>query len=480
MIRAILFDLGDTLIGTDGTGKPLPHAVETLRRLRKGGYKMGVICNATKATGKDVEEIMEGAGILEFFDTVVVSTDVGVEKPDVRIFKIALERLSVKPLESVMIGNRLDTDILGGNLAGTRTALLRCNKEHQIQLGKPNERPNLIIRSLTQVPAAVESLGLETFLKGSYLMLSFLRNVKTGRATSEDIDRIMEDESYQLMMHHYHLPKERMKIVLQSLAACDPPQEGVESLVYESLMRDMSRMEEIESFLNEIETRWNKIVFESTKAALEYLPEGTTIQAKIHFIFGGHSDAYTVGEENIVLNISMFLGNLTYIEMVLPHELHHMGLSSVVVSRPKPNTSKEEKLRLLVGGTKGEGLATYVMYQVMKTRKVELWSRTYRERMRQIDKHFHRIEGKLLEINQGKDSVSKEELYEDFFSRMGIAYFVGCKMAEIIEDDLGRKALIDCMPKPPEEFFLSYNTAAKKLGEYAFNEKTIGMLTLRR
>ena len=60
---------------------------------------------------------------------------------------------------------------------------------------------------------------------------------------------------------------------------------------------------------------------------------------------------------------------------------------------------------------------------------------------------------------------------------MGIAYFVGCKMAETIEDASGREALLDCMPKPPEEFFLTYNIAAKSLGKYAFNEKTIGLLT---
>jgi len=46
-------------------------------------------------------------------------------------------------------------------------------------------------------------------------------------------------------------------------------------------------------------------------------------------------------------------------------------------------------------------------------------------------------------------------------------------MAEIIEEVFGKDALIDCMPEPPEEFFRLYNDAAKKKGEYAFNEKTI-------
>lgn len=53
-----------------------------------------------------------------FFNVVIVSTDVGYDKPDERIFRIALERLSVKSDEVVMVGNRISTDILGGNKMG--------------------------------------------------------------------------------------------------------------------------------------------------------------------------------------------------------------------------------------------------------------------------------------------------------------------------------------------------------------------------
>jgi len=480
LIRAVLFDLGDTLVRTDGSGEPLPHAVETLRRLRECGYKMGIVCNATTATGKDVEQIMKNAGILEFFDAIVVSTDVGFEKPDTQIFNIILDRLSVQPSEAVTIGNKLETDILGGNSVGTMTVLLQYDNEYRGQLMEPSKRPNLIVETLKQVPAAVESLGLDTFFEGVDLMASFLRNAKDGKATSEDINRVLENESYELMMKHHHLSKERMEIVLQSLIVGNPPQERTEKLVYDSLIREMKRIDEIEDFLSKIREHWNKISYTSTEVAMEYLPEGTPIRTRIHFIFGGHSDAYTVGEENVVLNISMFLGNLAYIEMILPHELHHMGLSSVEGPRPKSCAPEEEKMRLLIGGTKGEGLATYVMYRLMKTRKDELWTKMFQERMREIDKHFQKIEDKLLEISQGRDTATKEKLYEEFFSQMGMAYFVGCKMAGLIEDVLGRKALIECMPKPAEEFFLTFNTASKKKGKYGFNENTLKILTQRR
>lgn len=371
-----------------------------------------------------------------------------------------------------MIGNRLETDVLGANSVGIKTVLLRWSNKYRGQPKERRERPNLIVKSLRQIPATGESLGLDTSYEGADLMLSLLRNVKGRGILSDEIERIVEDESYQLMVRHHGLTKGRMKKVLESLTYGILPQKPVENLVFRSLMRDLDRPGKIENFLNKTKKNWDSIAYDSTKAALKYLPAGTGIWAKVHFILSGHSDAYTVGKENIVLNISMFLGNSTYLEMVLAHELRHRGLSSVEVPRAKPKTLGEEKLNLLIGGTKGEGLATYVMYQVTKTRRVELWSRTYQEGMRNINEHFQRIETELLEISQQEGYSSKEEIYEKFFSCMGIAYFVGCKMARVIEETLGRNALIDCMAKPAEEFFLLYNVAAKKKKGYVFREKT--------
>ncbi len=60
---------------------------------------------------------------------------------------------------------------------------------------------------------------------------------------------------------------------------------------------------------------------------------------------------------------------------------------------------------------------------------------------------------------------------------MGVAYFVGCKMAEVIEETLGKDTLINCMPRSPVEFILTYNAATKKKGEeYVFSKKVIEIL----
>ena len=95
MLKAILFDLGDTLMPTKGKPRAFPHAIEMLSELR-GQYKLAIICNAITATLERIKEILSEAGILDFFDTVIVSTNVGYDKPDEKIFRIALERLAVK------------------------------------------------------------------------------------------------------------------------------------------------------------------------------------------------------------------------------------------------------------------------------------------------------------------------------------------------------------------------------------------------
>lgn len=158
MPKAILFDLGDTLVPVQGNEKTLPHALEVLTKL-KSMYKLAVICNATTATLERVKEILRDADILHFFDAVVVSTDVGYSKPDERIFQIALKKLGVKPQEAIMVGNRISTDILGGNKTGMKTILIEWNNRHQEEVTCEIERPSYVIHSLRELMPIIRELN---------------------------------------------------------------------------------------------------------------------------------------------------------------------------------------------------------------------------------------------------------------------------------------------------------------------------------
>lgn len=72
-------------------------------------------------TNNSVAEQMEKLRTLDigrYFDTLVMSEDVGIAKPDKRIFAIALERMGAKAHETVMIGDSYTNDVIGAVDAG--------------------------------------------------------------------------------------------------------------------------------------------------------------------------------------------------------------------------------------------------------------------------------------------------------------------------------------------------------------------------
>ena len=80
-------------------------------------YKIGVIANQLLGTSESLENL----GIRKYIDLVIASAEEGVSKPDRRIFEIALERSRCKPENAVMIGDRIDNDIVPAKQLGMKT-----------------------------------------------------------------------------------------------------------------------------------------------------------------------------------------------------------------------------------------------------------------------------------------------------------------------------------------------------------------------
>jgi REG-2-like HAD superfamily hydrolase len=96
------------------------RTTETLDELRRRGYRLGVISNAD---GR-VEALLGSLDLLRHFEFVLDSGSVGVEKPDPRIFRMALERLGIEPHEAVYVGDVYEIDVVGARAAGMRAILL--------------------------------------------------------------------------------------------------------------------------------------------------------------------------------------------------------------------------------------------------------------------------------------------------------------------------------------------------------------------
>ena len=143
MFKAVIFDLGNTLVHQDDWEHPrlFPFAVEVLTNL-KNRYKLGLITNAGPETKREhVIEILEKAGLLDFFEHVLVSSELGYNKPDPRIFQKMFAAMNVSARECIMIGNTISTDIFGGNRMGMETVLIQPDeKYHPSDWENPDHR----------------------------------------------------------------------------------------------------------------------------------------------------------------------------------------------------------------------------------------------------------------------------------------------------------------------------------------------------
>ena len=97
-----------------------PESYECLERLSKK-YKIGVIANQLPGTAARLEK----HGVLKFIDIVIASAEEGLEKPDRRIFELALSRANCKPENAVMIGDRVDNDIIPAKKIGMKTVRVK-------------------------------------------------------------------------------------------------------------------------------------------------------------------------------------------------------------------------------------------------------------------------------------------------------------------------------------------------------------------
>lgn len=100
--------------------KVLPDTVPTLKKLKQAGYYLAVISNSDgTVTGE-----LQRAGLDEYLEFVIDSSDVGVEKPHPEIFEMALDRSGIKPHEAIYVGDTYPIDVGGAELAGLRGILI--------------------------------------------------------------------------------------------------------------------------------------------------------------------------------------------------------------------------------------------------------------------------------------------------------------------------------------------------------------------
>lgn len=98
------------------------------------------------------EGLIPGAGsLLAALEVASDVTPIIAGKPSTTLFEFALERLGTKPEETLVVGDRLETDILGGQRAGCKTALVLSGiaKKEDAKTWQP--KPDMVLNELSDL-----------------------------------------------------------------------------------------------------------------------------------------------------------------------------------------------------------------------------------------------------------------------------------------------------------------------------------------
>jgi putative hydrolase of the HAD superfamily len=120
-IEAVMAEADRLLYGPEQTQFRLfEDALPAVRKARKQGLKTAVVSNWDYS----LHRVLEVLGARDEFDEVVASLEEGMEKPDPRLFRIALDRLEAAPGETLHVGDDPLDDVSGALGAGMRAVLL--------------------------------------------------------------------------------------------------------------------------------------------------------------------------------------------------------------------------------------------------------------------------------------------------------------------------------------------------------------------
>jgi HAD superfamily hydrolase (TIGR01549 family) len=155
----------------------LPDSLEVVRKLSRD-YKLGIAANQMAAC----RPLLVKRGLLPYFRAILISEEIGLAKPDSRFFKRLLRVAACAPERVVMVGDRIDNDIIPARKMGLRTIWLRLDpakKGYQPEDAHPRlyleslqraslslipprstqEQPDQSIHSLRDLPAALATMG---------------------------------------------------------------------------------------------------------------------------------------------------------------------------------------------------------------------------------------------------------------------------------------------------------------------------------
>ncbi len=137
-------------------GRAYPDACTTLQRLSAAGCLLGLVSNASD--DGLIQRLVDKLDFRRWLRPVISSAGVGIRKPDPTIFRMVLSQWGFPPQQALMVGDRLEFDILGARLTGMHSVLI-SKDEHPDQPDRSSEiTADARIEQLSELPEIIATL----------------------------------------------------------------------------------------------------------------------------------------------------------------------------------------------------------------------------------------------------------------------------------------------------------------------------------
>jgi putative hydrolase of the HAD superfamily len=130
-----------------------PGVAQALSNLH-GQYHMGVVSDAIFSPGRTLRQLLADYDIMDYFNSLVFSDEIGCAKPNAAVFEAAADGLGVELGAIVHIGDRERKDIEGAHSVGARSVLCTVAKDR----GSKDTAADAICSDFSELPAILDKL----------------------------------------------------------------------------------------------------------------------------------------------------------------------------------------------------------------------------------------------------------------------------------------------------------------------------------
>ncbi len=165
----IFIDSGDTIIDEStqvfiegelvAEAEFIPGAEEMIKTLKELGYTVVMVADGLRQSFINVHTKL---GLYDYFDGHIYSEDIGVHKPNAKMFDAGLEAIGLTRDDAhrvVMVGNNLGRDIKGANDMNMISIHIDWSKRYELEPKDTSEEPDYVIHEPQELVPLVEKLN---------------------------------------------------------------------------------------------------------------------------------------------------------------------------------------------------------------------------------------------------------------------------------------------------------------------------------